>query len=238
VNLKPEDAARLIGQTHTSGTVLIGGQAVAFWAAYYRIESRLPALTADIDFLGTQAEAKRAARNLKIPHRLNIATFDDATPHSAVLLIDMEGYSEPIIIDYLAGVIGVDARAIRKSAVTVQFENEPLRVLHPLQLLQTKIWNLYQLVEKRTEEGVEQARLSIAIAAAYIDDARMGARELLKAVEAIARFAATEPARYARDHFTLDCLQAIPKSAFAEGALPPLFHEKRWPQLKAAITRK
>ena len=49
VILKPEDAALLIGQTHSENTVLIGGQAVAFWIGYFDIQAQLPALTDDID---------------------------------------------------------------------------------------------------------------------------------------------------------------------------------------------
>ncbi len=238
MNLKPEDAARLIEQTHSTGTVLIGGQAVAFWARYFDIAPRLPALTADIDYLGTKAEAIRASHRLKIRHKLNIATFDDATPNAAVLTVDMEGYPEPIIIDYLAGIIGVDSRAIAKSAITVEFENEPLRVLHPLQLLQAKIWNLYSLEAKRTAEGIEQARLAIEIAAAFIDQVQMSQKDLLKAIEAISRFAATDPARYAQKNFKLDCLKAIPMSVFKEGVLPPKFHQIRWPKLVMAAGKK
>lgn len=238
MNLKPEDAVQLIEQTHSKGTVLIGGQAVAFWARYFDIPPRLPALTTDIDYLGTKTEAIRASHRLRFRHQLNIATLDDATPNTAVLSVEIDGYPEPILIDYLASIIGVDSAAIAKSAVTVEFENEPLRVLHPLQLLQAKIWNLYSLEEKRTPEGVEQARLAIEIVAAFIDHAGMSQKDLLKAIEAIARFAATAPARYARDKFGLDCWTAIPPSVFKEGVLPPLFHEKRWPQLVTATGQK
>lgn len=233
MNLKPEDAALLIEQTRSKAIVLIGGQAVAFWARYFGIEPRLPALTSDIDYLGTRAEAVRTSHRLKLRHEINVATLDDATPNTAVLAVQLDGYPEPIIIDYLAAIIGLDSRAISKSAITVEFENEPLRILHPLQLLEAKIWNLYRLETKRTPEGIEQARLSIDIVAAFIDQARMPQKELLKAIEAIARFAATNPARYAR-RFELDCMKAIPASVFKEGVLPALFHEKRWPQLVAA----
>lgn len=238
MNLKPEDAAQLIAQTHSKGTVLIGGQAVAFWAGYFGIASRLPALTADIDYLGTKAEAIRASHRLKLRHELKVATLDDATPNAAVLSVKMDGYPEPIIIDYLAAIIGLESRAIAKSAITVEFEKESLRVLHPLQLLEAKIWNLYSLETKRTPEGIEQARLAIEIGAAFIDQARMSQKELLKAIEVIARFAATVPARYAREHFDLDCLKAIPAPIFQDGILPPVFHEKRWPQLVAAAGQK
>ncbi|HEX6266368.1 MAG TPA: hypothetical protein VFZ81_05675, partial [Burkholderiales bacterium] len=183
-------------------------------------------------------EALRASHRLTFRHELHIATLDDATPNAAVLSVTMEGYPEPIIIDYVAAIIGLDSRAIAKSAISVEFEKAPLRVLHPIQLLEAKIWNLYSLEAKRTPQGIEQARLAIEIAAAFVDQARMSPKDLLRAVEVIARFAATVPARYAREHFDMDCLKAIPASVFREGILPPLFREKRWPQLAAAAGQK
>lgn len=234
MSLRPEDAALLIAQTRSDSTVLIGGQAVAFWISYFSIEPRLPGLTADIDYLGTKAEARRASARLKIRHKLKVATFDDATPNTALLSVEMEGYPEPVLIDYLASIIGVETKAIEKSAVIVEFQGEPLRVLHPLQLLQAKMWNLYRLEEKRTPEGIEQARLAIEIAAAFIRQADMHQRELLDAIEAVGKFAATLPARFAAETYGLDCLKAIPGSVFREGVLPPQFHEKRWPQILAA----
>lgn len=233
--LKPQDAASLVVQTRSDSAVLIGGQAVSFWIDYFAIKSRLPALTRDIDYLATKAEARRVSARLKIPHKLTIATLDEHTPNSAVIAVELNGYPEPVLIDYLATVIGVESDAIRKSAVVVEFEKEVIRVLHPLHLLQTKIWNLYRLEDKRDAEGIEQARLSIEIAAAYIvEHEGMTQRELLNAIEAIGKFAATAPARFARDKYQLDCLKAIPASAFQPGVLPAEFHNRRWPQIVAA----
>jgi hypothetical protein len=146
----------------------------------------------------------------------------------------MHGYPEPVLIDYLASIIGMKSEAIEKSAVVIEFEGEPIRVLHPLHLLQAKIWNLYRLEDKRTPEGIEQARLAIEIAAAFIEQAKMSQRELLNAIEAMGKFAATLPARFVAEHFKLHCLKAVPQSVLQEGVLPVEFHNKRWPQILAA----
>lgn len=234
MNLAPEDAKWLIQETTTDQTVLIGGQAVAFWAAYFSISPRIPALTADIDYLGTKASAKRVAERLKVPHKLSVATLGDATPNAAVIEVALKGYPEPIIIDYLAGIIGIVPGKIQKAAATVEIDGTPLRVMHPLQLLQSKTWNLYRLSEKRTPEGIEQARLSIEIASAYVDEAATDSRRLLDDVEMIGKFAATEPSRFVRENYQLECLNAIPSRAFEKDVLPGIFHEKRWPQILKA----
>ena len=233
MNLKPDDAAKLIAQTNTEHTVLIGGQAVALWCQRFGIEPRLPALTEDVDYLGTRAEAKRISARLDIPHKLEIATLADATPNSAVLLVELEGYPDPVLVDYLAGIIGVESKAIQRSAVVVEYQGEELRVLHPLQLLQAKVWNLYRLEAKRTPEGIEQARLAIQVVAAFVEHAGMTQRELLDVIEVLGRFAATAPAMFVAKTFGLNCLDAIPQSVFKEGVLPQGFHAKRWPQIRA-----
>jgi len=233
VILSPKDAAELIRQTASENTVLVGGQAVAFWIKYFGISPRLPALTVDIDYLGTRREAQIANTGLQFRHRFKLAAPEDL-PNTALLLVEIEGYEEPILIDYLSGVIGVDSKEIGRSAVTVDVDGQALRVIHPIQLMKSKICNLYQLQQKRTAEGIEQARLSIEIVAAFVNTVKLSQREMLKAIEQIGKFAATAPARYAREHYNLDCLKAIPAEIVAGDALPAAFREKRWPQIVAA----
>ena len=240
--LRQQDAARLITQTHSDKTVLVGGQAVAFWAGYFGIKSALPVLTSDIDYIGTATEARRASARLDFAHRLKIATLDDATPNTAVITVTLRGYEEPVLIDYLAEIIGLDSKQIQASAVVADLDSVRLRVLHPVQLLQSKIWNLHRLESKRTPEGFEQARLAIRIVAALIRariKARATPREILRIVEAAGKFSATLPAVKAYAEWRLDCLAAIPKGA--GNYLPAEFREKRWPQIKkhvASIRRR
>jgi len=233
VNLESQDAAFLIGQTRSDKTVLVGGQAVAFWVRQFGLRPRLPALTVDIDFLATRAEAKRIAARLSVRHVLKTAMLEDNTPNCAVLLVTLDHYPQPILIDFMAGIIGVDSKAVEKSAVEVEFDGQPLRIIHPLHLLQSKIGNLYHLGSKRSEAGIEQARLAIEIAASFLEQARLAKRERLKAIESIGRYAATAPAKYAAENFGLDCLNAVPAALLRKGALPEDFLKKRWPQILA-----
>lgn len=233
MRLDPKDAAELIKQTRSENSVLIGGQAVAFWIRHFGITARLKALTADIDYLGTRREAQIANARLSAPHALALAAPEDL-PNAAVLSVTLAGYREPVLIDYLAGIIGPESREIVRTAVSVDFEGQPLKIIHPFALLQSKIWNLYRLAGKRTPEGIEQARLAIEIQAAFLRKAQLARRELLKAIEKIARFAATDPARNARRRFGLECLKAVPDEALQDGVLPAAFRKKRWPQLVAA----
>lgn len=44
--------------------ILIGGQPLAFWAAYYGTPTPTIAITKDVEFIGTQADVERLARDL------------------------------------------------------------------------------------------------------------------------------------------------------------------------------
>jgi hypothetical protein len=232
------DAATLIRQTSSLATVLVGGQAVHFWATHYGIESSLSALTRDIDYQGTRAEARRAAKRVTYKHKLTIATMADATPNTAVLAIEMDGYSQPVIVDYLASVYGLDARKVKASAIEVEgAAGERFLIMDPLSLMQSKIWNLARLPTKKTREGMEQARLSIEIVAAMLrSEVKQNAvqRELLNMVKAVVNFSRTTPALEVQAEYGLDCIRAIPPEIFEDGILPPAFHDEYWPR----VTRK
>lgn len=240
MTLKKADANTLIRETASTRSILLGGQAVAFWADYFHIQPKLPALTRDIDYLATAAEAKRAAAKLSFPVQLKIATFDDATPNSAVLTVTLDGYDEPVIVDYLINIIGPTRNQIEKTSVEVEYGGNRIRIIHPLLLLQSKIANIHKLESKRTPEAIEQARLAIAIVAAFIDQRfreKAARRELLKMVQSITKYAATQSAQYVRKHYGLKCIDAIPASVMAPGVLPDAFHERQLPRLMGTIER-
>jgi hypothetical protein len=47
-----------------NGVILIGGQALAFWAANDDTPATVIAITKDVDFIGTKADVERLARGL------------------------------------------------------------------------------------------------------------------------------------------------------------------------------
>ena len=238
LKLKAEDAAALIKNSHSEKTVLVGGQAVSFWAAYYGIGSDLPILTNDIDYLGTATDARRASTALPFRHKLRLATLSDATPNTAMISVELDGYDEPVLIDYLAQIIGLETKQVQRSAVLVEFEGASLQVIHPVLLLQSKVSNLYQLKQKRTPEGKEQARLAIVIVSSFLSAtiaSNAGVRDVLKIVELIGKFSATAAAIEAHMRWGLDCLSAIPAKIFEDRLLPPDFYEKRWPQIRKMV---
>lgn len=229
-----EEAKRLIGQAATSDTILVGGQAIEFWAAYYGIEAGLPAVTRDIDFIGSLRDAMLADDALTLPHKLHKATLDDATPNTGVISVRIPGKPAPTPIDYLCAIEGVSTGEARRMAVEVRIEGVFLKVLHPLLCLESKVTNLWKFPSKRRAEGVEQARMATAIVNAYLGELlESGAvRDTLKAIERVLEFALTRQSHYAALVCRINTLDALPldRLARSKDARIARFMARRWPQ--------
>lgn len=228
-----DEAKRLIGEAATSDTILVGGQAIEFWAAYYGIEAGLPAVTRDIDFLGSLRDAMLADAGLTLPHKLHKATLDDARPNTGVISVRIPGKPAPTPIDYLCAIEGVSTSEARKMAVEVRIEGVFLKVLHPLLCLESKVTNLWKFPSKRRAEGVEQARMATAIVSAYLGELLESgsARDTLKAIERVLEFALSRQSHYAALACGIDTLEALPLKHLARSKDERIarFMGKRWP---------
>jgi hypothetical protein len=148
--------------------ILVGGQALAFWAAYYRTPAPTIAITKDVDLLGTKADVERLARGLDakavFPHK--IAT----TMLVGQVLKDLPG-GDYINIDVMFRVYGdIATEAIVSRAVLAENPAGRFRVMHPIDVLQGRLENVYGLSSKQDEHGVAQLRLAIDIARAFLGD--------------------------------------------------------------------
>jgi hypothetical protein len=216
---RPEIRRVLAGlaQADEHGVILIGGQSISFWALYYQIpvpETETPALTQDLDFMGTKKQAKALAKN--IGASLKTAGFDDATPNTALLIWEPPAQSKTsarrLMIDFLNGVLGVSDADVIKLAVLVQIEDmAPIKVMHPLACMQSRFANLTLLSGKRDRNGLAQAQLSIRIVDQFIrkDVAGLGGTAIARAVSRVFEIAYSPHGVYAYHEFGLDALQAI-----------------------------
>lgn len=156
-----------------TGMVLVGGQALAFWAAYYRVPPPHAAITKDVDLLGTKADVVRLARGLG-----GTASFPHARERTLLagqVKKELPG-GDYVNIDVLLRVHGaLTVRTIESTAVLAANAAGRFRVLHPLDVLQGRLENLHGLSEKRDEHGVAQLRLAIALVPAFIRE--IAARE-------------------------------------------------------------
>jgi hypothetical protein len=120
-------------------------------------------------------------------------------------------------VDFLSGVAGLTTKDLARRAIELDIpEIGRLRVIHPVDVLDSRIQNLHLLPEKRNDAGIAQARLALGVARAFIarEVATRGERVGLKLLERIAEMASDIAAVRIFLLYGIDPLEAIPLDQF------------------------
>ena len=97
--------------------VLVGGQALIFWADYYYVsdeQAETTLLSKDIDFLGNYETAEYCSNIWG--GELYKPNFDDQTPNTAKVVFSIEN-GEKIEVDFLAYVYGIKNSELKKNVL-------------------------------------------------------------------------------------------------------------------------
>ena len=220
--------------------LLVGGQALAFWAQYYQVKPLgvlAVNVTSDADFVGTAQVARDLSQSLKpLGWRYWQPSVDDATPQTAKLSKRIEGQGIKQI-DFLNSIVGLKTEAIQRRAVVLNLtDGIRVRVLHPLDVLESRLKNLAQLPSKRDPQGIAQAHLAIDVVSSFLEQllTEQPARWSLDAIERVVRIAQEKSLETVIHDFGLDLLNAIP----ADRVSSEEFRTRRWPQILALITEQ
>jgi len=163
----PELLERILGLAGAD-MILIGGQALAFWAAYYEVPAPAIAVTKDIDFLGTREDVERLARGLDA--KATYRRQRDLTLLAGQVEKNLPGGGY-VNIDVLSRVYGdISTDSITKRAILSESPVGQFRVMHPLDTLQGRLENVYGLAEKQDEHGMAQLRLAIDMVRKFLVD--------------------------------------------------------------------
>lgn len=169
-----------------------------------------PYLTADADFLGTKAEAKVIAEYLK--GKTHSPTIDDHTPNTAIIEFTGEQGSR-LLIDMLTGVLGVSNSDAEKLAVPVVLDDwEPIQILHPLLVLESRCANVERLAHKRQGNGITQARVACLVVTQYLNQCvstPTRRKESLQAAKRIAALARSSAGVYVWNEWGIDVLDTV-----------------------------
>ncbi|MGH8674434.1 MAG: hypothetical protein ACREVG_09010 [Burkholderiales bacterium] len=194
--------------------MLVGGQALAFWLAWFEIDiSDGPRVyvSRDADFLGMREHVEAFARAIH-----GTAVYAPKRGFTALLgAVRRSATSRETGVDVLHKIVGLDADAVRRRAVELTHPRDPtLRflVMDPFDCLFSRIENLRRLAEKRNEVGIWQARKAIEVCRAYIqglirDDSE---RKAIKVATALFRLAGSAAGLQAYARFGLDILEGGP----------------------------
>jgi hypothetical protein len=229
----PFDAATLDAflRSMSAEMVLVGGQALAFWMNRYGIRSDGAMISNDGDALGTVRHARFLAGQL----RATLVLPDAAALTSLVaqLRLPVEGgkVRNVDILHLLYSTSGLRksgefTRRVRRNAVTVRIEPEfELRIMHPLDVLESRVHNAVGLIAEKGEHVVTQARWAIAVAKVALlrlardpagDDQRVGIQ-----VQRILRLWKSSVGQRLWKEHGLCILDAVDEHALRE-ARPPL----------------
>jgi hypothetical protein len=219
--------------------VLVGGQAVNFWASRYaaRVEtvaSEAPFTSKDIDFCGDQRAVRRCAERLG--GRARLATFDDATPNSGTVVF-VDGAGTTRTLDVVSAPFGLDAEEVHATAVPAEIAvGLRFYVMHPVLCMESRVHNVAGLAGAYdTDHGRKQLRLSILCAREFVLDVINGRVDdatpidtTLKLNERLFRFCTRD--RDAKQVYRTKGVD--PSSAIVVDArLPEPFRVRRYPQM-------
>jgi hypothetical protein len=237
------DEIRQVIESCSSEAVLVGGQALAIWSEIYGVPP--PAelssgISADVDFIGSLSTARALGKALNKRGgnwKLHEVSPGDFTPQTAKLSLTVqdEGYKE---IDFLGAIVGVDSDQARNRAVemTLPGISRSVKIIHPLDLLASRLHNLASLAEKRDDHGVAQARLAINVVRSFISQAHkeLKEREVFPFVEEVRRIALDKKLDHVYYEYRFDVLAAVPYEIFADEN----FQSKRWPRIQALVVER
>lgn len=223
--------------------MLVGGQALALWSQIYHVpppNELSGGISADIDFIGSMSAAKTVGLALNRSGgswKLHEVAPDDATPQTAKLSLTMqdEGYKE---IDFFSGIVGVNTDQVKARAVEMRLSglSRGVQIIHPLDLLASRLHNLAAIPGKRNAHGVTQGRLAISVVRAFISQAHstLEERDVFPFVEEVRRIALDKKLGRVYYEYGFDVLAAVPVELFKNEG----FLSKRWPQIQALVAEQ
>lgn len=226
--------------------VLVGGQAVAFWIRFLgecsgEVGALAPVTSKDIDFEGSARAVRRAADLLAA--RMRLASMDDHTPNTGIVLfVDADGIEREI--DFIDQPLGLQARDVRDTAVRLLIPTEEpggevgVWVMHPERCMESRIYNA-DVLGKTDALAVRQLQASVLCAREWsrylLDDdpSPERVRAVLRINERIFRKCMHDlHFRAAETNLDVHPFQAV----LAEHeALPPRFHDTRYPQMRRRL---
>jgi hypothetical protein len=249
--LSIQDVAGVIERVpDLSGMMLVGGQALNYWAEALRIADARstgiygPATSEDIDIMGSVKAVRAFAQ--AVGGKAHIAGFDDShSPNSGVVTFDFQGKTHSV--DFLAQMAGfkpLELPAVFKWAPTVPLCNAstaPLSVMHPMHCLQAQLENIYgALLNRRASANGER----------YVSRVRLAIEACRRMGEQCAEGGDIQKAREIAEHVhTLSCLRSALRARRDDGLhvedgiytgaqMPEEFLNLRVPQMMRLLARK
>jgi len=235
-----------LGET-AERVLLVGGQAVNFWAGYFateapELERDRPFTSKDIDLLMPRREVRDVAERLH--GTAKIAGFDDVTP-SLATVVYVDDHGDRRVLDVMNTVLGMKTGEIERTSLAVDYTTSTgtalrFRVMHPVLVMESRAYNVVRLPDQyNTDRGRRQADASVICAHAYLFElAHKGTAAAAKLTrhwnERIFRFRTkNDVGRSLADTYKIDVFSAV----LLDSRLGEKFVTVRYPQMVSAVSR-
>lgn len=212
VAVTPELVEVVLAAVQNQG-VLVGGQALSIWLDAFglrRYATSAP-ISIDADFLGDRDLVE--AIHQKIPGSTAKLQLRSAISRLIGVVEIPITPDKFMSVDVIERVPPLSVQHVFERAIEMrQDSGQTYLVLHPVDLLTSRAYNLRTFEEKQTENGVEQLRLSLQVVNAYLTSALSdpsNLRAVLRIIEEIVRLA-KGPYGAAAKAYGIDFLTAMP----------------------------
>lgn len=201
--------------------VLIGGQAVNYWAERYlptepQLAQWQPFTSEDIDFKGSRADVGRIAQQLEL--NPNYPGKVEMTALSGFIPFQIGGVDSTIeVVRRIPGI----SDSVATPAIQVEWNGKTIRVLDPVSLLASKI-ELAATVPQEKRRDVLHVKVLLPCVRAFltellqrVDQGHLPARDWLKVANQVLKLTATRHARKIADRHQIIWPDILPLAAIA-----------------------
>jgi hypothetical protein len=206
--------------------IIVGGQALAYWGDFFDVDVFVSenGVTRDLDIFGSREHLFQMAGALQVKAQVQNPKFISAL----VGTIEIDVGDQVSNIDVIHKIYGLDNAAVIKHAISVEIAGYNCKVMHPVDVLESRLRNLEGLRQKQNEQGINQCRMAISIVSKYIaklieEDDEKSALKIVEHIVSLGKSACGKTA----SHNGLKLLSAIPFNVFKNSN----FHKIRKPQI-------
>jgi hypothetical protein len=207
--------------------VIIGGQAVNYWAETYLAKESglaqwMPFTSKDIDFQGNRDDVLRIAKALGV--RAQLPDSREMTALAGIIPFEIGDLRTNI--EVVRSFPGMPKARIHQWALTANRGGKEIRVLDPLSLLDSKL-HLALKVNQKERRDVEHLRIMLLCVRAFLRETLHGveagslpARGWLGALERVLKLAESSRGKKAVRTLQVDWTEAFPLAEIAASSHP------------------